>query len=170
MKKPFLNVVVLCLLSPAVAAMAQTVAHSFDGDTGPGETVCKTGVTHCAWPDMNAGVNGKQVVEVTWQNVRVYDYSCHLQRSTPMTTFIRNAGLNPIPPQNQKNGRAIGARTIRGVSATAALKTARAIEGPWASVTPRPRVRSGVRRAKPFRCQDSTRSVAARCEGLFCLA
>ena len=53
---------------------------------------------------------------------------------------------------------------------TAALKTARAIEGPWASVTPRPRVRSGVRRSKPFRCQDSTRSVAARCEGLFCLA
>ena len=102
MKKPFLNVVVLCLLSPAVAAMAQTVAHSFDGDTGPGETVCKTGVTHCAWPDMNAGVNGKQVVEVTWQNVRVYDYSGHLQRSTPMTTFIRNAGLNPIPPQHRK--------------------------------------------------------------------
>jgi hypothetical protein len=65
MKKPFLNVLVLALLLPVVAAMAQTVAHSFDGDTGPGETVCKTGVTHCAWPDMNAGVNGKQVVEVT---------------------------------------------------------------------------------------------------------
>jgi hypothetical protein len=36
MKKPFLGVLVLCsYLSPP--GIAQTVVHSFDGDTGPGE-------------------------------------------------------------------------------------------------------------------------------------
>ena len=40
--------------------------------------------------------NGKQVVQVTWQNVRIYDNTGRLLQSTPMTTFIRNAGLNPV--------------------------------------------------------------------------
>ena len=42
------------------------------------------------------------MVQVTWQNVRVYDYTGHLLRSTPMTTCIRNAGLDPIPPERRK--------------------------------------------------------------------
>ena len=86
-KKPFLNVLVLCLLLPVVAAMAQTVVHSFDGDAGPGEAVCKPSPSHCSWPDMSAAVSPNQVVEATWQNVRVYDHSGHLLRSTPMGTF-----------------------------------------------------------------------------------
>src|SRR5713226_7162036 len=92
----------LCLLISAAQSKAQTIVHSFDGDTGPGLAACQTGVTHCGWPDMDAGVDGKQVVQVTWQNFRVYDYSGRLLKSTPMTTFIRNAGLNPIPPPNRK--------------------------------------------------------------------
>jgi hypothetical protein len=91
-----------CLLLPAALATGQTIGHSFDGDSGPGLAVCETGVTHCGFPDMNAAVNGKQVVQVTWQNVRVYDYSGRLLRSTPMSEFIRNAGLNPIPRQHRK--------------------------------------------------------------------
>ena len=91
-----------CWLFAAASAMAQTIVHSFDGDSGPGIAVCQTGVAHCGFPDMDASVNGTQVVQVTWQNVRIYDYNGHLLRSTPMTTFIRNAGLNPIPSQPRK--------------------------------------------------------------------
>src|SRR5258708_10304707 len=93
----------LCLLISAAECRAQTIVHSFDGDTGPGLAACQTGITHCGWPDMDAGVNGKQVAQVTWQNFRVYDYSGRLLKSIPMTTFIRNAGLNPIPPANPRS-------------------------------------------------------------------
>src|SRR6516162_5439383 len=86
----------LCLLYPVSQTTAQTILHSFDGDSGPGLAVCQTGVTHCGFPDMNASANGKQVVQVTWQNIRVYDYNGRLLRSTPMKTFMRDAGLNPM--------------------------------------------------------------------------
>ena len=79
-------------------ACAQAVERSFDGDHGPGSSVCETGVMHCGLPEMDAAANGKQVVEVTWQNVRVYDYHGRLLASTPMTGWIRSAGLDPIPP------------------------------------------------------------------------
>jgi hypothetical protein len=94
----------LCLLFPVSQALAQTILHSFDGDSGPGLAVCQTGVTHCGFPDMNASVNGQQVVQVTWQNIRVYDYNGRLLRSTPMKTFLRDAGLNPIPGERRKSG------------------------------------------------------------------
>ncbi len=90
------------LLFAAGTAGSQTIAHSFDGDKGPGLEVCRTGVTHCGFPDMDAAVNGRQVVQVTWQNVRVYDYRGSLLRSTPMAAFLRSAGLNPIPLQRRK--------------------------------------------------------------------
>ena len=48
---------------------------------------------------MDVAANGKQVVQVTWQNVRIYDYNGRLLHSTPMATLIRNAGLNPVPPK-----------------------------------------------------------------------
>ncbi len=89
----------LCLLFPAGVATAQPVVRSFDGDNGPGLAVCESGVTHCDRPEMNVGVNGKQVVQVTWQNVRIYDHKGHLLESIPMSTFIRKAGLDPTPPQ-----------------------------------------------------------------------
>src|SRR5207253_736615 len=65
---------------------------------GPGLAVCESGVTHCDRPEMDVAVNGKQVVQATWQNVRIYDYKGHLLRSTPMAEFIRKAGLDPVPP------------------------------------------------------------------------
>src|SRR5438132_6392359 len=77
-------------------ASAQTIVQSFDGDSGPGLAACESGVTHCDRPEMNVGTNGKQVVQVTWQNIRFYDTSGHLLQSTPMATFIRKAGLNPV--------------------------------------------------------------------------
>jgi hypothetical protein len=89
------------ILFPHAAATAQTIVHSFDGDRGPGLAVCETGVTHCGLPEMDVAANGKEVVQVTWQNVRIYDYNGRLLQSTPMSTFIRNAGLNPIPPERR---------------------------------------------------------------------
>src|SRR5580658_1089327 len=92
-----------CVLFTAGKTTGQTVAQSFDGDNGPGLAVCQTGVSHCGFPDMNAAVNGKQVVQATWQNVSVFDYSGHLLRAMPMATFIRNAGLDPIPAPRGAN-------------------------------------------------------------------
>src|SRR5262245_60837427 len=78
-------------LLAAAPAHSQTIVRSFDGDAGPGAEVCDAGRTHCGWADMNVGVNGRQVVQVTWQNVRVYDYAGKLLRSTPMEAFIGGA-------------------------------------------------------------------------------
>jgi len=87
----------LSLLLPVAAMRAQTILQSFDGDRGPGLAACESGHGHCDRPEMNAGVNGRQVVQVTWQNVRIYDYKGRLLQSTPMAEFIRKAGLDPTP-------------------------------------------------------------------------
>jgi len=93
----------ILLLCAAVPAAAQTNVHSFDGDKGPGLAVCETGVTHCYLPEMDVAANGKQVVQVTWQHVQVYDYNGRLVKSTPMPNLIRDAGLDPIPPAHRPN-------------------------------------------------------------------
>jgi hypothetical protein len=90
-------VFVACFLFLAAIARSQTIVRSFDGDAGPGAEVCDAGRTHCGWADMNVGVNGTQVVQVTWQNIRVYDYTGRLLQSTPMEAFIGDAGLEAIP-------------------------------------------------------------------------
>ena len=88
--------IALSLLFLAGTASAQTVVRSFDGDKGPGLATCETGVTHCGQAEMDVATNGKQVVQVTWQNVRVYNKKGRLLQSTSMTSFIRSAGLNPV--------------------------------------------------------------------------
>lgn len=82
-------ILAVCMLCPAVSANSQTIVRSFDGDTGPGAAACDAGRTHCGWPDMNVGVNGQQVVQVTWQNVRVYDYDGKLLRSREIPSLTR---------------------------------------------------------------------------------
>ena len=94
-------VIPVCLGFSDATATAQPIVRSFEGDRGPGLAVCQTGVSHCGFPDMDAAVNGKQVVQVTWQNVRVYGYDGHLIQSTPLTKFMGDAGLNPIPPERR---------------------------------------------------------------------
>jgi hypothetical protein len=89
-------VIALCPLFLAGLAFAQTVVRSFNGDSGPGLATCQSGATHCDRPEMDVAANSKQVVQVTWQNVRVYNKTGRLLQSTPMTAFIRNAGLNPV--------------------------------------------------------------------------
>lgn len=84
------------LLLFAVICAAQPMVHSFDGDSGPGLAVCESGVTHCDRPEMTMATNGRQVVQVTWQNFRVHDMTGKLLRSTPLATLIKNAGLNPV--------------------------------------------------------------------------
>jgi hypothetical protein len=93
--------VAACVLVPARAATPQTVVRSFDGDRGPGLATCQSGVTHCDRPEMSAAASGKQVVQVTWQSVRVYDYDGRLLHSTPMADLITKAGLDPKPPKQQ---------------------------------------------------------------------
>jgi len=93
---------VLCLLS-SVAATAQTIVHSFDGDSGPSLAQCQAGPSNCGrQPEMNVAANGKQVIQSTWQNVRVYDYGGTLLKSTSLADFIRKAGLDPMPPKSTK--------------------------------------------------------------------
>src|SRR5258706_1183535 len=98
-KKPFHTMLLsgMFLFLVTDRATAQTITRSFDGDSGPGAAVCEQRKTHCGFPDMDAGVNGKQVVQVTWQNFGVYDLNGKLIKSIPLDTFIRNAGLDPIP-------------------------------------------------------------------------
>jgi hypothetical protein len=78
------------------SANAQIVT-SFEGDRGPGLEVCQSNdaPTHCDRAEMDVAVNGKQVVQVTWQNVNVYDLSGKLLKSTPLSEVIRGAGLDP---------------------------------------------------------------------------
>jgi hypothetical protein len=95
-------------LSSSGNLRAQTVVRSFDGDSGPGLAACESGITHCDRPDMNVAASGKQIVQVTWQNVRVYDYSGKLLRAIPTKTFVRDAGLDPQPmPPNAFQGPAV---------------------------------------------------------------
>jgi hypothetical protein len=93
--RPRLNAI--CVLLIASAATAQTRVKSFEGDSGPDIPTCEKGPSHCGrQPEMNAAANGTQVVQVTWQSVRVHDYQGKLLRSTPMADFIRKGGLDPM--------------------------------------------------------------------------
>ena len=91
-----------CLRFPD-GVTAQPVVRSFDGDSGPGLAACQSASAppHCDRAEMDVAASGNQVVQVTWQNVRIYDYDGKLLQSTPMSTLIRSAGLDPIPPKAQ---------------------------------------------------------------------
>lgn len=51
-------------------------------------------------PDLNVAASGSQVVQVTWQNVSIYDGCGNVLSTTPMTKFITNAqgSLSPGKP------------------------------------------------------------------------
>lgn len=95
-----LTVAALLLASFALVipvARAQTIT-SFEGDRGPGAEVCtKDGPIHCDRAEMDLAASGRQVVQVTWQNVNVYDPAGKLLKSTPLAQLIRDAGLDPDP-------------------------------------------------------------------------
>src|SRR5690349_23336381 len=85
-------------MASSLAANAQTVVRSFDGDTGVELSACDETKSHCKrYPEADVAVNGKYVVQVTRQNVLVYDYSGKLLRSTPLAEFIKNTGVEPHP-------------------------------------------------------------------------
>jgi hypothetical protein len=92
--------VVLALCFAGVSpAGAQTIVRSFSGDTGPEQEHCNPDELTCGrQAEMMAAANGKQVVQVTWQHVNVYDYSGKLLQSTMLPDFIRKAGLVPKKP------------------------------------------------------------------------
>jgi hypothetical protein len=93
--------IAMFLLLSAAVAPGQTIVRSFDGDRGPGLAACQSGLAHCDRPDMNVAANGKQLVQVTWQNIRIYDYNGKLLQAMPMSKLITNAGLNPNPVQRR---------------------------------------------------------------------
>ena len=83
-------------------AVAQNVVRSFDGDKGVELAACHPETTRCGrQPEMGVAANGKQVVQVTWQNVLVFDYDGKLLRSTPLGDFIKAANLDPNPPEGK---------------------------------------------------------------------
>lgn len=89
----------LLLLS---SASAQKVIKSFDGDKGVEFANCHPETTRCGrQPEMAVAVNGKRVVQITWQNVLVFDYDGKLLRSTPASEFIKAANLDPEPPEGK---------------------------------------------------------------------
>ncbi len=90
--------VTVCLVGIASLAKAQLVVRSFDGDQGPQQEKCKPEELRCGrQAEMMAAANGKQVLQVTWQHVNVYDYNGKQLRSIPLPEFIRKAGLDPNP-------------------------------------------------------------------------
>jgi hypothetical protein len=83
-------------------ATAQTVVRSFDGDKGMDLATCNRDVVRCTrQPEPNVAADGSRVVQVTVNNVNVYDYGGKLLRSTPFRQFIRDAGLDPNPAGNR---------------------------------------------------------------------
>lgn len=83
---------------------AQTVVHSFDGDKGPETDKCNTQEVRCGrQAEMMAAANGKQVLQVTWQHVNVYDYKGKLLHSETLPDFIRRANLDPNPVIKRAN-------------------------------------------------------------------
>lgn len=95
--RPFL----LFGLLSSLPLASQTILHSFDGDAGPGLAACQSLKGHCDRPDMDVAVNGSQVVQATWQNIRVYDSTGRLLHTTPTADLIRNSGLAPLNPRLQ---------------------------------------------------------------------
>jgi hypothetical protein len=92
-------VIILSLLSLAVRANPQTIVHSFDGDQGAGLAACQSNTECGRQPEMNVAANGRQVVQVTRQKVLIYNYDGKLLRATPLTDFVRSAGLDPMSRQ-----------------------------------------------------------------------
>jgi hypothetical protein len=73
-----------------------TVTIQFDGNVGPGMAGCPGSPPKCRQiPELNVAANGTQVAQVTWTDLNVYDYSGTLLSTTPLSTFITNAGLSP---------------------------------------------------------------------------
>lgn len=50
---------------------------------------------------MGVAADGKHLVQVSWQNVLVFDYTGKLLRSTPLSAFIQAANLYPNPPEGK---------------------------------------------------------------------
>src|SRR5215475_7423512 len=102
MRTAILAAVYCALTLPS--ARAQMIVRSFDGDTGPDQQHCNPEEVRCGrQAEMNAAASGKQVVQVTWQHVNIYDYHGKLLRSTMLPDFIRKAGLDPNPQSKRPN-------------------------------------------------------------------
>jgi hypothetical protein len=92
-------VATVCLVFTSFPAGAEAIVRSFDGDTGPEQGHCNPEVVNRGrQAEMMAAVDGKHVVQVTWQHVNIYDYKGKLLHSTLLPDFIKKAGLEPKRP------------------------------------------------------------------------
>jgi len=104
MLRKILAVVAACFVFMSLPVGAQTIVRSFDGDKGPETAQCNAEEVRCGrQAEMMAAANGKQVVQVTWQHVNIYDYNGKLLHSTSLPDFIRKAGLDPMPQARRAN-------------------------------------------------------------------
>jgi hypothetical protein len=74
-------------------ASSLSVAVSFEGDYGLPGPLCDGGCAYRNHPDMSVAANGVQVVEVTGQNVTVFDYSGSILHQTPFASFMSKMNL-----------------------------------------------------------------------------
>ncbi len=96
------------VLLTASFAWAQTVVRSFDGDTGPVLASCDATTQRCArQPEPNAAADGKYVMQVTVNNVNIYDYRGKLLRTTPMRKFVTDSGMD-ANAQNRQGVTTLG--------------------------------------------------------------
>jgi len=80
------TIFVLCLICFALPPRAQAIVRSFDAAKGLDLETCNLETMRCKrQPEMDAAVNGKQVLQVTRQDVNRYDYGGKRLRSTPMS-------------------------------------------------------------------------------------
>ena len=95
----------VCCAFSLPAFGAQIIVRSFDGDKGPDQEHCHPEEVRCGrQAEMVAASNGKEIVQVTWQHVNVYDYSGKLLHSAMLPDFIKKTGLDPVPPPPKRAG------------------------------------------------------------------
>lgn len=96
----------MCVVSISLPANAQTIVRSFDGDKGPVQEQCNAEELRCGrQPEMVAAANGRQVVQVTWQHVNIYDYTGKLLHSSALPEFLRKAGVDPMPKPRRADAK-----------------------------------------------------------------
>lgn len=97
-----LFVVCVCTLGAIAQSTDADVAkivRSFDGAHGMALSECHLETMRCRrQPEMDVATNGKRVVQITRQDVVVFDESGKRLRSSPTDEFIRKAGLDPMTP------------------------------------------------------------------------
>ncbi|HEY1960704.1 MAG TPA: hypothetical protein VGH28_34065 [Polyangiaceae bacterium] len=77
-----------------VTSNGLSIVTSFEGDVDEPGAGCNGACAYRNHPDMGIAVNGTQVVEVSGQNLSVFDYSGKVLKQTAFGTFMTSMGLS----------------------------------------------------------------------------